>query len=68
MIDREEIPGTAIDVLDVTVNNALINFRRDQLPNPQLLSLWRLAKVVTFELGPMTVFTENADPSSGFTE
>lgn len=61
MDDLEELPGTAIDVLDLTVENALVNFRRDRLPAPQLPSLWRLAKLVTFELGPLTVFASDAD-------
>lgn len=63
MIDKiEEIPGTAVDVLDVTVSNTTENFRANQLPSLGWPSLWRLAKLVTFERGPLGVYTTNVTP------
>lgn len=63
MIDKvEEIPGTAVDVLDVSVSSTTENFRARQLPALGWPSLWRLAKLVTFERGPLTVYSTDETP------
>lgn len=52
----ELIPGTAYDVLNVMHANTIENFRNATEPQLAFPSLWRLAKHVCFERGPLIVY------------
>ena len=49
----EQITPTATSVLTMVHENLSLNFRTDQSPNLDLPSLWRLAKIVVNERGPI---------------
>jgi hypothetical protein len=51
----EQITPTATSVLTMVHENLSLNFRTDQSPNLDLPSLWRLAKIVVNERGPILV-------------
>ncbi len=51
----EQITPTATAVLTTVHENLALNFRIDQTPNLDLPSLWRLAKIVVYERGPILV-------------
>ena len=52
----EQIAGTAYDVLNAMHDGVITNLRQDLDPRPDFPSLWRLAKHVVYELGPITVY------------
>ena len=52
----EQIAATAFDVLNSMHEGALTNFRQSLDPALNFPSLWRLAKHVVFERGPITVY------------
>lgn len=52
----EQIAGTAYDVLNAMHDSVITNLREDLDPRPDFPSLWRLAKHVVYERGPLTVY------------
>lgn len=51
----EQITPTATAVLTTVHENLALNFRIDRAPTLDLPSLWRLAKLVVYERGPIFV-------------
>jgi hypothetical protein len=56
------IPGTAFDVLNAMHENIIENFRNATAPNLVFPSLWRLAKHVCNERGPLFVYRYFEEP------
>lgn len=52
----EQIAGTAYDVLNAMHDSVITNLREDLDPAPDFPSLWRLAKHIVYERGPLTVY------------
>ena len=52
----EVVPGTAFDVLNAMHENVIDNFRNATAPYLEFPSLWRLAKHVVGERGPLVVY------------
>jgi len=62
---REEIiPGTAYDALNVMHENVIENFRNASAPDIAFPSLWRLAKHISGERGPLIVYRFDEDPEN----
>jgi len=57
----EQVTPTATSVLTMVHENLSLNFRTDRLPNLDLPSLWRLAKQVVYERGPILVHRYRED-------
>lgn len=51
----EQITPTATALLTMVHENIVLNFRIDRSPTLDLPSLWRLAKIVVDERGPIIV-------------
>ena len=51
----EQVTPTATSVLTMVHENLTLNFRIDRAPTLDLPSLWRLAKLVVYERGPIMV-------------
>lgn len=58
----EIIPGTAFDVLNSMHENCINNFRNASAPDLAFPSLWRLAKHVSGERGPLIVYRFFKEP------
>ncbi len=58
------IPGTAFDVLNAMHENIINNFRNATAPDLAFPSLWRLAKHVSGERGPLIVYRFFEEPST----
>lgn len=52
----EQIPATAFDVLNAMHQSAVNNFRQSLAPQLNFPSMWRLAKAVAYDLGPITIY------------
>lgn len=52
----EQIPATAYAVLNAMHANTVENFRVDLDPELDFPSMWRLAKHVVYERGPITLY------------
>jgi hypothetical protein len=50
-----QITPTGVSVLTLVHENMTLNFRLDRTPTLGLPSLWRLAKHVVYERGPLIV-------------
>jgi hypothetical protein len=57
----EQVSPSGIAVLEQIHENAIINFKSDLVPQPELPSLWRLAYLVSHETAPLLfyVYQEN---------
>jgi hypothetical protein len=63
-LQLEVIPGTAYDVLNLMHDQVIQNLLRGERTVPcDLPSLWRLAKHVVNERGPLNVYRYSLDPS-----
>jgi hypothetical protein len=52
----EQIPATAYDVLNAMHEATVENFRQALAPALNFPSMWRLAKAVVYEQGPITIY------------
>lgn len=58
----ELVPGTAYDVLNAMHDNVIANFRNATSPDLAFPSLWRLARHVSGERGPLVVYRFAEEP------
>lgn len=58
----EMIPGTGYDVFNAMHENIIANFRNSTSPDIAFPSLWRLARHVSGERGPLIVYRFFEEP------
>lgn len=64
-LKAEQITPTGVAVVGMIHENLTLNFRKDLDPDLDLPSIWRLAKHVVTERGPLVVFRyKNPNESS----
>lgn len=58
----EILPGTAFDTLNAMTENVIDNLREALPPRIEFPSLWRLAKHLVGERGPLLVYRYEQEP------